>query len=86
MKSTKHIIIKVILPSKLLLLFILLGNTSFAQSPTITLGANPEVYQGTTTATLTYSATTNSPDQYSINYDAAAESEGFVDITNATLS
>jgi predicted CxxxxCH...CXXCH cytochrome family protein len=53
--------------------------------PTITLGSNPEVCQGTTSASLTYSATTDSPDQYSINYDVTAESEGFVDIVNNAL-
>lgn len=53
--------------------------------PTITLGANPSVCQGITSANLTYSATTNSPDQYSINYDAAANTAGFIDITNAAL-
>lgn len=53
--------------------------------PTITLGANPSVCQGITSANLTYSATTNSPNQYSINYDAAANTAGFIDITNAAL-
>ncbi|MBU8893883.1 MAG: CxxxxCH/CxxCH domain-containing protein [Bacteroidales bacterium] len=86
MKSTKHINNKVMIFYVLLVLFILLlSNNSFAQSPTITLGVNPEVYQGTTSANLTYSATTNSPDQYSIDYDATAETEGFSDITNAAL-
>jgi uncharacterized repeat protein (TIGR01451 family) len=54
--------------------------------PTITLGANPSVCKGITTADLPYSATTFSPNQYSINFDAAAELQGFVDVINATLS
>ncbi|MEO6610583.1 MAG: T9SS type A sorting domain-containing protein [Chitinophagaceae bacterium] len=53
--------------------------------PTITLGASPTVCQGTTSANLSYSATTGSPNQYSIDYDATAEAAGFADITNASL-
>lgn len=58
---------------------------TFNPLPTITLGSNPSVCQGTTTANLTYSATTGSPNQYSINYDATAEGQGFVDVSNAAL-
>ena len=54
-------------------------------APTITLGSNPTVCQGITTANLTYSVTTQSPDQYSIDYNPAAEAAGFVDVTNAPL-
>ncbi|GAB1451512.1 hypothetical protein MASR2M47_15680 [Draconibacterium sp.] len=54
--------------------------------PSITLGANQSVCRGITSANLTYSATTNSPDQYSIDYNAAAETAGFIDVTNASLS
>ncbi|NOT61301.1 MAG: hypothetical protein HOP19_13875, partial [Acidobacteria bacterium] len=54
-------------------------------NPTITLGASPTVCQGTISASLPYTATTNSPDQYSIDYDATAEGAGFVDVVNATL-
>lgn len=46
---------------------------------TITLGTNPTVCTGTTSANLTYSATKGGPDQYSIDYDATAEGQGFVD-------
>ncbi|WP_242157553.1 glycine-rich domain-containing protein [Aestuariivivens sediminis] len=53
--------------------------------PTITLGAMPSVTEGTTTANLPYSATTNSPDQYSIDYDVTAEGQGFLDVTSAAL-
>ena len=54
--------------------------------PTITLGSNPSVCGGTTTANLTYSGTTGDPDKYSINFDATAEGQGFADVSLATLS
>lgn len=53
--------------------------------PTITLGSNPAVCLGNTSTSLTYSATTNSPDLYSIDFDATAEGQGFVDVTNVAL-
>jgi hypothetical protein len=53
--------------------------------PTITLGSNPSVCSGTTSANLTYSATTGSPDQYSIVWSAAALVAGFANVTNAAL-
>lgn len=59
--------------------------TTAAIPPTITLGTDPTVCQGTTSADLSYSATTEDPDQYSIDYDATAESEGFIDIVDAAL-
>jgi hypothetical protein len=53
--------------------------------PTITLGSNPSVCQGSTSANLSYSGTTGSPNQYSVDYDAAANTAGFIDVTNAAL-
>ena len=53
--------------------------------PTITLGTNPTVCQGTTSANLPYSATTNNPDKYSIDYNSLANAAGFIDIVNANL-
>ena len=53
--------------------------------PTITLGANPIVGQGITTADLTYSATTEDPDNYTLDFDATAEAAGFVDVINQGL-
>jgi hypothetical protein len=53
--------------------------------PTIVLGANPSVCIGSTPANLSYSGPTGSPDQYSIVYDVAAHTAGFVDVTNAAL-
>ena len=46
----------------------------------VTLGPDPTVCQGATSADLTYSATTENPNRYTINYDAAAEAVGFVDV------
>ncbi|MDQ3017325.1 MAG: Ig-like domain-containing protein, partial [Bacteroidota bacterium] len=54
-------------------------------SPTITLGPNPSVCSGITSADLPYSATTGTPDQYSLNFDAAAEAQLFADLTNSVL-
>ncbi len=53
--------------------------------PTITLGTNPSVCQGTTSTNLTYSATTESPTDYTINFDGAAEAQGFVDVAWTSL-
>lgn len=55
-------------------------------NPTITLtNPNPQVCIGATTAPLAYSATTRSPNRYSLDFDATANGQGFVDITNANL-
>ena len=53
--------------------------------PTITLGAFPSVCEGTTSALLPYTATTGSPDQFSIVYGAAALASGFINVTNQPL-
>jgi len=53
--------------------------------PAITLGSNPAVCQGETSADLSYSSTTYSPDLYSIDFDATAEAAGFVDVVDASL-
>ncbi|MCX6171639.1 MAG: T9SS type A sorting domain-containing protein [Flavobacterium sp.] len=60
--------------------------TALAPAPTITLGASPSLCKGITTANLSYTATTNSPNQYSIVYDSTAISAGFSSVTNATLA
>ena len=54
-------------------------------APSITLGANPTVCRGTTTANLPYTATTGAPNRYSITYNAAALAAGFVNVNNAVL-
>ncbi|RCS26749.1 T9SS C-terminal target domain-containing protein [Polaribacter sp. WD7] len=57
-----------------------------ASTPTITLtNTSVSLCSGTTTANFDYSATTNAPDQYSINFTDTANLQGFVDITNASL-
>jgi parallel beta-helix repeat protein len=53
--------------------------------PTITPGSNPAVCSGTTSAGLSYSATTGSPTQYKIEWDAAAISTGFSNVAFTTL-
>ena len=58
----------------------------YSCTPTITLGSNPAVCSGATSANLSYSATTSSPDRYSINFNAAAEAEGFTDVVLAALT
>ena len=60
-------------------------NVTVNDEPTITLGTNPSVCSGITTANLTYTATTGSPNRYSVDYSVAAEDEGFVDIPNTTV-
>ncbi len=54
--------------------------------PTITLGSNPSVCSGITSTNLTYSSTTGSPDQYSVDFNPAAEAQGFTDVVNAILN
>ncbi|AQS92919.1 hypothetical protein BXQ17_02030 [Polaribacter sp. BM10] len=56
-------------------------------APTVTFGPNPFATQNVSaqTVNLTYSATTNGPDQYSIDFDAAANTAGFVDVALTTL-
>ncbi len=54
-------------------------------SPTIVLGANPNVCKGTTSVNLAYTNPLGSPNQYSIDYNTAANSAGFVDVVNAPL-
>lgn len=53
--------------------------------PTITLGTSPSVCPGSTSANLGYSATSGSPDQYSIDFDSTAESAGFSDVALTSL-
>jgi hypothetical protein len=55
--------------------------------PTIALtNANPIVCAGITIASITYGVTTNSPNLYSIDFDAIAQGQGFRDTSNVTLS
>lgn len=54
--------------------------------PTITLGVDPVSCSGIDSALILYSATTQSPNQFSIGYSAGAIAQGFVNITNSPLS
>ena len=54
-------------------------------SPTITLGSSPSVVYGSTSATLPYTGTTQSPNQYSIVFDAAAQTAGFANVSLTAL-
>ncbi|MEI6853530.1 MAG: fibronectin type III domain-containing protein [Bacteroidota bacterium] len=55
--------------------------------PTITLSSSTIVVSGgTTLENLFYTATTGSPDTYSLDYDSIANAMGFADIENAPLT
>lgn len=54
-------------------------------NPSVVLGPNPQPCFGSTMTTLLYSGAAGSPNQYSIDWNAAANSAGFIDITNAPL-
>ena len=56
-----------------------------ATVPAIMPGSNPVVCLGATAANLSYSNPTGCPDQYSIDYDAAANAAGFTDVINGSL-
>ncbi|MBT1686601.1 T9SS type B sorting domain-containing protein [Dawidia soli] len=58
---------------------------SITPLPTITLGANPRPCKTDATATLTFSAITGAPDEYSIIFSAASKLAGFTDIVDVTL-
>jgi hypothetical protein len=61
-------------------------NTITFNIPTITFPAtNLTICSGNTGVSLPYSTTTNSPDFYSIDFDAAGNSAGFVDQVNQVL-
>lgn len=61
------------------------GSVTIDPLPSITLGGNPSICAGTTSAELPYTSTTGSPNRYSIDYDAVANAAGFIDITDNVL-
>jgi hypothetical protein len=61
-------------------LVLTIGNCS-GGSPTITLGNNPSTCGSVTRLALPYLSTTLDPNKYTIDYDAAANTAGFVDIS-----
>lgn len=58
---------------------------SVVEKPSASIGASPAVCSGTTTANLPYSNVAGAPNQYSIDYNAAANMAGFVDVPNTAL-
>jgi gliding motility-associated-like protein len=56
-----------------------------AGGPTISPSALPSVCQGTTSTTMVYTST-GTPKTYTIDWNAAANTAGFVDVTNATIT
>ena len=60
------------------------ANQTINLTPSVTLGTNPSVCQGVTSANLPYTNAVGSPNQYSITYDAAAISAGFTNVVNGT--
>ncbi|MEZ5016505.1 MAG: T9SS type A sorting domain-containing protein [Flavipsychrobacter sp.] len=67
------------------MLSLLISMQALAQ-PTITFtNSSPTVCSGITTAGFTYSATTGAPVDYSIDWDAAAEAQGFNDVANVAF-
>ena len=55
-------------------------------SPTITLGTNPSVPAGSTSANLTYSGTSGGASTYSVVYSSAAHTAGFSDVTGLAIT
>jgi len=61
------------------------SSVTIAYQTSITLGTSPTICQGTTTANLPYTATTGAPTQYSITYDATAQTAGFTNVALTAL-
>jgi len=62
------------------------GTVTINALPTITLGANPTLpYHSSTNASLAYTATSGSPNGYSVAYDTNAQAAGFSNVALATL-
>jgi hypothetical protein len=62
------------------------GTVTVNPLPAITLGASPILaYYGSTNANLPYTATSGSPDGYSIAYDSTAQAAGFTNVALTSL-
>ncbi len=61
------------------------GADTIRLTPTITPGLMPSICQGITDQSIAYTPTTGAPATYSIDWNAAANTAGFTDITNAPL-
>ncbi|MEI6853923.1 MAG: hypothetical protein WCL06_13845, partial [Bacteroidota bacterium] len=53
--------------------------------PTLSIGTNPSVCKGTTSYSLSV-ATSGDPQKYSIDYNTAANSAGFIDVNNVSFT
>jgi hypothetical protein len=65
------------------------GSPPCTDGPTVTItltATDDEICSGIVVGQFPYSATSGDPDVYSIDFDATAEGEGFVDVTDATLA
>ncbi len=62
------------------------GSAVVNQTPGITLGANPSVCQPLTSTSITYSSPIGSPTSYSITWGSSAITDGFSNVTGATLT
>ncbi len=58
---------------------------SVSSIPSVSLGSNPVVCSGITSANLTYSNLTGGANLYDLNWSSEANMEGFTDLTGATL-
>ncbi len=65
-------------------IWLLAVSSAWGQCGIELVSSNSSVCQGTTSASLYYSSTTNNPDSYSIDYHSTAEAQGFTDVS-ATL-
>ena len=61
-------------------------NVTLNLPPSITLGATPNICQGLTSATISYTGATGSPTSYSITWGSTAHSAGFSDVSALSLS
>ncbi len=62
------------------------GADTVNTTPSITLGANPSLCQPATSANISFSSPTGSPTTYSITWGSAAITDGFSNVSGATLS
>ncbi|MEI8279825.1 MAG: T9SS type A sorting domain-containing protein [Bacteroidota bacterium] len=61
-------------------------SVAIINTPTVTLGANPTICAGITTANLTYSASTFNPTNFNVTWNPAAISAGLINVNNAVVS
>jgi hypothetical protein len=59
---------------------------SYFGLPSLTLGTNPSVAVNTTSSSISYSALVGAPNQYRIDWDASANTAGFVDVSATALA